>query len=187
MTLPANVPKYRHPPETERFLQGMRSTQRVKLDEKGMRRNAESIALLTSGEIGQHYLGRDPPAVRVNMKPLDQTVVKPVSKISESPSTHSARSCNSGWTSNRSGFSEESHSHRSEPITSFRDNFSEPSHKYMHTLSRLDSAFGKTAKKDLITASLPARPAQELVWCATTIQQNALQSKNWSLKLRKDS
>lgn len=191
MTLPGNVPKYRHPPESERFLKGTKSVERVKLDDKAMKRNAESIAHLTSGEIGQHYLGREPAAVRTNLKPLENIPNQKIQSSRELPSStyktsEQSNASQSGWNSNRSEFSDSQLSHRSHSLASFREGLSESHNKYLYTLNSLDSSFGKSSKRDLITASLPPRPAQELVWCATTIQHNALQSKSWALKLRKD-
>lgn len=192
MTLPANVPKQRRPPDTDRFLKGIRSTQRVKMDEGAMKKHAEQIAMLTSGEIGLHYLGRESSAVRLNMKPIDPPPEKKKEAPANLPSSQSvldqtSNASQTGWMSNRSNFSDGGYSHRSHSLASFREGLSESQNKYTYTLNNLDSTFGRNAKKDLITASLPPRPAQELVWCATTIQHNALQSKGWSLKLRKDS
>ncbi|RYG64614.1 hypothetical protein EON64_13600, partial [archaeon] len=55
MTLPQSIPQFRLPPPSERFLQGTRSTQVIKKDERSLKRNAEQIVFQTSGEIGQYY------------------------------------------------------------------------------------------------------------------------------------
>lgn len=202
MTLPANVPLHRMPPDTERFLQGCRSTQRVKLDDRAMKRQADTLALLTSGEIGYHTLGRQPDSVRINMKKVEEFPPKPKDYMPSyiPPTTHSNKnlaetdsyggnlsgrgSYASGTipVSQRSGFSS---SYRNGE--EFAAETTHPNQKYLSTLQHLDSSFGRNAKRDLLAASLPAKPQQELVLVATTIQHSALQSKAWQLKLRRDN
>jgi hypothetical protein len=72
MTLPANVPQFRKPPDTERFLAGMSCTQVIKKDGHSMHRNAEQVVYQTSGEIGFHTLGFPTEQSRLNSQPLRQ-------------------------------------------------------------------------------------------------------------------
>lgn len=195
MTLPANVPKYRRPPDTERFMQGCTSTIRVKTDDRAMKRYADQVVHQTSGEIGQHYLGFTPENVRTHMKPLNSTTslggskVKDYSYANDIPSNsyvaHTDRS-SEGWMSTRSNVTDAPSTQRSN-LNSARDGFYDTGNKYLNTLNSLDKTFGRRAKKDLYTASLPTRSAQELVFCATSNQHSALQSKAWQLKLRRDA
>lgn len=183
------------PPDSERFLQGCRSTQRIKTDDRALRRQADGIVHCTSGEIGQHYLGRQPEAIRIQMKPLQTDSSRSDygknvgdtggNRVYETNSV--ANASQNEWNSTaRSNFSDAPITQRS-GLSTFREELNSSQNKYATTLRHLDSSFGRNAKRDLITASLPPKPAQELVWCATTIQHNALQSKGWALKLRRDS
>lgn len=70
MTLPANVPQFRHPPDSERFLAGIRSTQIIKKDDRSIHRNAEQIVFQTTGEIGLHFHGIEPEPLKLNRRPL---------------------------------------------------------------------------------------------------------------------
>jgi hypothetical protein len=70
MTLPANVPQFRHPPDSERFLAGTKSTQTIKKDDRSIHRNAEQIVFQTSGEVGLHFHGIEPEPLRLNRRPL---------------------------------------------------------------------------------------------------------------------
>jgi hypothetical protein len=203
MTLPGNVPKYRRPPDTAEFLLGCRSTQRVKLDDRAMRRNADAIVHLTSGDIGSHYLGRTPSDVRIHMKPLSHRGSPRNDSYSNVPETNSARRHSHEPTSNvhnnnghnlqsRSGTASARSQHdtpvsQRSGLSTFREEINYSSNKYMTTLKHLDGGFGRNARKDLMTACLPPRPSQEFVWAGTTIQHNALQTKAWALKLRRDS
>jgi hypothetical protein len=194
MTLPANVPKYRMPPDTDRFLAGARSTVRVKHDDRAMKRQAEQMVRLTSGEIGSHYLNKRADYVRLNSKPLEffegSKGCSGIKTKSDNPASRgngdmikSARS--DGWNSTRSDFTDRSFNPSAS--SAYLEGLSQSQNKYMYTLQNLDSGFGRNARRDLITASLPQRPTQELVWAATTIQHSALQSKQWSSKLRRDN
>jgi len=70
MTHPANVPQFRHPPDSERFLAGTKSTQIIKKDDRSIHRNAEQIVYQTSGEVGLHFHGIEPEPLKLNRRPL---------------------------------------------------------------------------------------------------------------------
>jgi hypothetical protein len=57
---------------------------------------------------------------------------------------------------------------------------------YTNTLMSLDKTFSNGNRRDLFAASLPVRPSQELVWCASSNSRGAQQAKGWMEKLRKD-
>ncbi len=70
MTHPANVPQFRHPPDSERYLAGIKSTQMIKKDDRSIHRNAEQIVFQTSGEVGLHFHGIEPEPLKLNRRPL---------------------------------------------------------------------------------------------------------------------
>lgn len=58
---------------------------------------------------------------------------------------------------------------------------------YVSTLQNLDKTFSNVNRRDLFAASLPGRPAQELVWCAANNNRGAQATKTWAERLRKES
>jgi hypothetical protein len=207
MSLPASVPNHRHPPDTAHFLEGCRSTQIVKVDDRACRRNAEAIMRQTSGEVGFHYLGIDPEPLRLMKKPLREPHVHTIvakthdafySSINSDKSQNnsisarenarkaSARSMPSTGRSIDSRWSNEySHSSARENPTSHASSDSKRE-KFAQTLRTLDSSFGSQGRRDLFAASQPTKPMHEMVWVATSNNHAALQSRSWSNKLRRD-
>lgn len=188
MTVPANVPKYRHLPDTQEYLKGCSSTKLIKEDDKALRRNTDAIVFQTSGDYGQHYLGIETKTLRLQRKGISpaqtmmtRTMEQRQRKVEFEPQTtqQSARSDISGsLLTDRSS------------IQSFREEFNNKninSETYTKTLNNLDKAFDRRAKKDLVAATLPKKSTQELVWCGTSNEHNALQSKPWADYLRKDA
>lgn len=58
--------------------------------------------------------------------------------------------------------------------------------QYLATLQKLDRTFSNSDRRDLYAASIPSRPAHELVWCAANNSRGAQASKVWAEKLRRD-
>lgn len=192
MTLPANVPKYRRPPDTERFITGAKPTQIIKRDEHSLKRNAEQIVFQTSGEIGVHYYGFETEAYKLNKQPLRNTSKASLFKTNFQPENNPSNTINSYRDPLESSRSPQlsKRSDYSDPFVSARDSYRENStneNKYIYTLKHLDKSFDRKTRRDLVIASLPSKPNQELIWCASSINKSAQQSKNWTEKLRRDS
>lgn len=202
MTLPSNVPLYRKPPDTERFLAGTRPTQMIKKDDKAIQRNAQQLVFQTSGEIGAFHYGLEKSDVeKWNKKPLSQqtilanTYVKPVSSDQSVSTARSGRQESGRIETGRSGWTESMPNTERSGQMSFRDHtghnygstdgMNTSRSKYIQTLHNLDPSFGRKARGDLIIATQPPKPKQELVWLATANDRYALQSKPWALKLRR--
>jgi hypothetical protein len=210
MSLPANVPRYRHPLDTERFLHGRSSVQRIKVDEQSQKRNADQILRQTSGEIGLHYLGFDPEPIRLNKKPLHETKTNLHPTISkdhkllfeqqtaeDSLKTSERIPTNKNYNQhgsimNRSFSANQtipsSSSYRNHSNSNFHQSLSteEKRKMYLETLNSLDKSFDRHCRQDLLTAALPPKPMHELVFVATSNHHAAMQSKVWSEKLRRD-
>jgi hypothetical protein len=187
MTLPANVPSYRHVPDSERYLRKTSSTRVIKTDEESVKRNAQQVMYQTSGEIGFHYLGFDPEPIRLNKKPLRSTsVVKsvPKEKFASSANDHS---------SDGERYLTERYTERSALSTGrsmgndFTPSFTNQRERFAHTLLNLDPSFDRQRRRDLFVASMPPKPMQELVGVATSNNHSAMQSLPWVLKLRIDT
>lgn len=207
MTLPANVPFYRHLPDTDRFLAGTRSTQLVRTDDAAQRKNAVAILHKTSGEVGLHYLGIDPEPIRILKKPLREpfphrSVVKTYDHlyVTRNEENQSARATarskpDSGrWTALESARNN-NHQHNYSPSgslartwgTSTSSGAEQKREQFFQTLSTLDKSFNRQSRRDLFVASLPPKPMHELVSVATSHNHSAMQSKGWAEKLRRDS
>lgn len=216
MSLPASVPLHRHPPESPHFLEGCRSTQLVKADDRALTRNAHAVMHQTSGEIGFHYLGFDPEPIRLLKKPLREphvhtSVPKSHDSFNNSINSQKNNFNSSNNTNNNNTVSARGNdgraSARSVPSTgrsidsrwsneysrpaTTRDEFAHSSSdakrdKFVQTLRTLDSSFGTQSRKDLFAASQPSKSVNEMVWVATSNNHSALQSRSWSNKLRRD-
>jgi hypothetical protein len=184
MTHPANVPKYRHVPDSEDFIKGCSSTKVIKTDDKALQRNAQAVVFQTSGDYGKHYLGMDPPLLK-----LQKTGISPAQTVSRQSTwrPENYRAAASDVTA-RSDVSESLMTDRSS-LQSFRDDFNnnQGGSMYAKTLKNLDKTFDRRAKKDLLAATIPTKSAQELVWCATSNDHNAQHTKHWAFYLRKDN
>jgi len=198
MTVPANVPKYRHLPDSEDFLKGCSSTKVIKDDDRSLQRNADAICFQTSGGYGQHYLGIEPTNLRLQRTGISpaQTIEKEMMKkyVTYNHQTTKFIAEPSAMTG-RSDISGSLYTDRS-PQPSYRDttyhinnnnSSSGGNNAYIRTLKNLDQSFDRRAKKDLVAATLPEKSVQELVWCATSNDHNAQQSKQWSNYLRRES
>lgn len=203
MTLPANVPAFRHVPDSDRYLRGTSSTKVIKNDDHSFVRNAQQVMYQTSGEVGYHYLGFDPEPIRMNKKPLQDPYVH-----TSIPKDHSrlflpaANSQNPNHSEDygRSLTNRSIGNSAREPFASGRSinsdfsttfqatqTFSNPREKFAHTLNNLDASFDRQKRRDLFVASLPPKPMQELVGVATSNNHSAMQSMPWVLRLRKDT
>lgn len=184
MSVPANVPKYRHLPDSADFVKGSSSTKVIKTDDNALTRNAQSIVFQTSGDYGKHYLGIDPPVLK-----LQKTGISPAQTISrQSPwKPENFRAAASDVTA-RSDISESLMTDRSS-LQSFREDFhnNHGGSMYAKTLKTLDKSFDRRVKKDLMAATAPTKSAHELVLCATSNDHNAQHTKHWAFYLRKDN
>lgn len=197
VNVPASIPKYRHPPDSERFLAGTRSVVRAQRDDRSLRRNAEQIVYQTSGEVGSYYYGVEPEFVHLNRQPLEATRrghdLFSASKTAVPPAEATGSKC-SPWASSRSNqsarFSDYSTDKRSAYSTprSQRQGYDQLTQEKLNwTLTNLNPSFERHARYDLLAASQPRKPVQESVWSATGNYQEYLNGKPWMLKLRQDS
>jgi hypothetical protein len=157
----------------------------------------------TSGEVGRFYIDPESTGVKLGKRPLQlvRRTVEPQFNLGLSfpepanlknsavrqetgRSAASSRLGSEAWPSGRGDFRRESARDNSEhaPSSSTRD-----STQYMATLQRLDKSFSNSSRRDLFAASMPARPAQELVWCASNNNKGSQATKGWAEKLRRDS
>ena len=171
MTLPASIPQFRHPPDTERFIAKSGSSQIIKSDDRSFKRNADQVAFLTSGEIGSHYFIKETAASKFKS-----------TNLADSARTETARI--------------EKESARKEEVTSGRQTMVAAKNA-MHqtqqakidanfTLQSFSGTFDRRSKRDwqLATMGSPKKSHSEIIGYATDIHQSALQSKSWALKLR---
>eukprot|EP01039_Chlorochromonas_danica_P007947 gene7947-8767_t len=201
VNVPASIPKYRHPPDSERFLAGTRSVVRAQRDDRSLRRNAEQLFYQTSGEVGSYYYGVEPEFMHLNRKPLEATTRRghdlfSANKTAGPPAESAATtiSKDSPWASSRSNqsarfsdYSMEKRSAYSTPRSQRQGNEHVTQEKLNWTLTNLNPSFERHARYDLMAASQPRKPVQESVWSATGNYQEYLNGKPWMLKLRQDS
>lgn len=209
------MPLYRHPPDTDRFIRGMQSTQVIKTGDRALRRNAEQIALQTSGEIGLHYCGIEPEAIRMNRKPL------PVSRSNNLHASTKTEETFGASARNSLEYDYSNHLDNSQqPATSARSNgdkssrfgdrddglmsnrsannmnqsklddsayFNSSGNKFLDTIKTLDKSFDRRAKRNLFLASLPPETGyKDMRYATTSNNYSSMQSKSWTLQLRKD-
>lgn len=201
MTLPANVPAFRHVPDSDRFLRGTSPIKVIKTDDHSVARNAQQIMHQTSGEVGYHYLGFDPEPIRMNKKPLRDPYVHTSTLKDHSQIFRPANNQDNNQSDNYGPCLKNRsmiNSARDQLTTerSVNSNFSStfqayqtfpnPREKFAHTLNSLDASFDRQKRRDLYVASLPPKPMQELVGVATSNNHSAMQSMPWQLRLRKD-
>jgi hypothetical protein len=156
----------------------------------------------TSGEVGRFYIDPESTGVKLGKRPLQpaRRTVEPQFNLGLSfpeparlnvgtarqetgRSAASSRLGSDAWSSRGDFRRESAHDHSEHaPSSSTRD-----STQYMATLQRLDKSFSNSSRRDLFAASMPARPAQELVWCASNNNKGSQATKGWAEKLRRDS
>lgn len=85
-----SIPKYRHLPDTSRFIAGTKNKPQILKDEKGERRMNDSIKFLTSGEVGLHTSSSfvDPLTGTSSLSPLKS------SRLNQTNTNRSARNKN---------------------------------------------------------------------------------------------
>jgi hypothetical protein len=194
-TWPANVPQFRHPPDSERFLRGTRPTPGAtscwpSSNHRAQVRNADQMVHQTSGDYGKFLYDTDSRAVKLNkgtMNPrpseLAATRAAAESAAALGSSRGMARSSNSATQRTaRSDLSARSSGGGGGAISSHRA----PPVEYtaVSALRELDSAFSRKNRRDLIAATLPLRSDHELILSATSGNLQQLQSKPWAEKLR---
>ena len=196
-TLPANIPQFRHAPLTERFLKATTSTKLIQDDDRSLRRNADQIVKLTSGDYGKYLIDTESSVVRLNMK-----ASRPMEHFSLDPSPNLYRTVDPKATMPLNEFdksfridkdpillekkNQETARSTARQTTGRTEESARGENKYISTLNNLDGAFNKFSRRDLLAASLPLRAEQELRWCAISNHRCAQQSESWGRSLRKE-
>lgn len=186
------MPLERHPPQSDRFTRVTSSTQLIGTDARAERRNADQIRLQTSGEIGSFYIDAETEGIK-----LGKTRLKPPVRQKESTNMETqyeykcapitARSTASSFESAPSARSTARSEYGGQATNRSFGSPSASGSNFATTWQTLDRSFSNANRRDLFAASMPGRPAQELVWCAASNNRGAQQSKSWAGKLRKDS
>lgn len=199
-TLPCSVPVLRHPPLSDRYNRVTAPTRLIGTDARAERRNADQIMLQTSGEVGRFYVDPEPEAVKLGRTLLKQPArhsdtnsyeTTAQSEFSKPATARSGdmsgrmESCRTGRSTERSSF--EDSSFRNSTGTGYNNAGLASTNTYVSTLQNLDKTFSNVNRRDLFAASLPGRPAQELVWCAANNNRGAQATKTWAQRLRKES
>lgn len=183
-SLPASVPQFRHPPDSERYLNGIKSKVQIKSDEASLKRNAEQVVFQTSGEIGKFLIDYD-EGTKLNMQPLRRYKPQVVHKTCQDSSIIRQTAREVGTSRNNTARTEQSNNSISF-CSSGNYGGTTSQETYLETLNKLDKAFDKWNRRDLFAASLPAKQEHEQRWTATSNHQSSLQSKHWAEKLRRD-
>lgn len=158
----------------------------------------------TSGEVGRFYIDPDSEGVKLGRKPLQPSRTSIESSFNlglsqpepprrlEQKTKDSGRSMSSSRTREDSCFPSSRLSIRTDTTGAGFTSSNLPrgphgSDQYLSTLQRLDSSFSNTNRRDLFAASMPSRPARELVWCVARNSIGAQATKSWAEHLRHKS
>ncbi|KAJ1436822.1 hypothetical protein B484DRAFT_393043 [Ochromonadaceae sp. CCMP2298] len=190
-TVPSSVPEYRHPPPTERFLRVTSSTVKVGLDDRSMRRNVDAIQRQTSGEVGRYLLDPAHEGERLALR-MRQPHANLGKKYVDSPQRSRAGTISplaSPPRTERMDTGRSTGSAREDPRAGMPTVRSpEGPLTFRSTFKALDKSFSNVNRRDIFAAgNAPARPPQELVWCAANNNRGAETSKAWAAQLRKEA
>lgn len=189
-----SVPKYRHPPDSARFIAGTKSKPQILKDEVGERRNNESIKFLTSGEVGLHTTSAFNDPLFNSISPLNNT-----NRLNHNNTNRSARNKNIFLSNEPTPRDTPLDSTRSSvPPTSRSINSSNNNNKFNidspQVSSRLNPFLDNTYRssnsinnnKQIMDVILKSEKSyRELSWAASSTNLAARQSHPWSESLRR--
>ena len=169
-TLPASIPKFRHPPLSERSENMCKSMVLDLTGSKSTKRHSDQLALQTSGDYGRFMY----PS-KTDDRQNDHVISRP--KTTAISSISAVNNLNTD--AFKSSFGNDSQGNGRSAIRNDYDTIL----KYRRK-DPLEATVMKYSKYDLLASKAPPRDTGQLHWCVVGNQMAAEHSRTWQLNLR---